>query len=158
MTRLTSDPNDPEIERGGADTSPREQSKAYLILSEEERAKGFVRPVRQSYKHVGRPGPASGLRDLTEEERTRYADYGYVKYEEYPEDSHVLGRFWTQEMLDKINNGCQVVTKMSLPLAETYARQPDFYGATFCYGCSMHLPVGADGEFVWDGTEERVGT
>lgn len=27
------------------------QQKAYVVLSEEERAKGFVRPVRTSYKH-----------------------------------------------------------------------------------------------------------
>ena len=40
---------------------------------------------------------------------------------------------------------------MSLPLAETYARDPKFYGATYCIECCMHLPVS---EFVWDGTEE----
>lgn len=28
------------------------QQEAYLILSDEERAKGFVRPVRLSYRHV----------------------------------------------------------------------------------------------------------
>ena len=159
MARLTADPNDPEIERGGGDTEPRPQAKAYLVLSEEERAKGFVRPVRQSYVHVGRPGPANPLRDLTEEEAERYQEFGYVKYEQYPKDgSAVVGRFWTQAMLDSIDQGCQVVTKMSAGLAETYARQPDFYGATFCVGCEMHRPVGADGEFVWDGTDERVGT
>lgn len=27
------------------------QQKAYVVLSEEERAKGFVRPVRDSYRH-----------------------------------------------------------------------------------------------------------
>jgi hypothetical protein len=27
-----------------------------VVLSEEERAKGFVRPVRDTYKHVGRDG------------------------------------------------------------------------------------------------------
>ncbi len=27
------------------------QQKAYVVLSDEERAKGFVRPVRRSYKH-----------------------------------------------------------------------------------------------------------
>jgi hypothetical protein len=29
------------------------QQKAYVVLTAEERAKGFVRPVRQSYKHLG---------------------------------------------------------------------------------------------------------
>src|SRR4051794_37201035 len=47
---------------------------------------------------------------------------------------------------------------MSRPLAETYARSPEFYSGTFCSGCSNHFPVGADGEFVWSGTEQRVGT
>ena len=47
---------------------------------------------------------------------------------------------------------------MGEALAETYARQPDFYGGTFCASCGTHFPVGADGEFVWDGTTERVGT
>ena len=42
--------------------------------------------------------------------------------------------------------------------AETYARAPGFYGGTFCIGCKTHLPVGRAGEFVWDGTDERVGT
>lgn len=27
------------------------QQKAYVVLSEDERAKGFVRPVRRSYRH-----------------------------------------------------------------------------------------------------------
>jgi hypothetical protein len=43
-------------------------------------------------------------------------------------------------------------------LAETYARQPEFYSGTFCVGCRDHFPVGEEGEFVWDGTEQRVGT
>lgn len=82
------------------------QQKAYVVLSEDERAKGFIRPVRQSYVH------------------------------------------------DK----CGVVTRMGLALAETYARDPNFYSGTFCCGCGAHFPVGEDGEFVWDGTDERVGT
>lgn len=78
----------------------------YVILSAEERAKGFIRPVRRSYKHLT----------------------------------------------------CGSVTTMGRELAETYARQPDFYGATFCVGCKAHFPVGIEGEFVWDGTNEKVGT
>jgi hypothetical protein len=77
----------------------------YVILSDEERAKGFVRPVRDAYKH----------------ER------------------------------------CGSVTTMGRKFAETYARQPDFYGATYCCSCRKHFPVGADGEFVWVGTEIKVG-
>lgn len=52
---------------------------------------------------------------------------------------------------------CGGQTRMGLALAETYARQPDFYGATYCATCVGHFPVGKHGEFEWlDGT--RVGT
>lgn len=78
----------------------------YVVLAEEERAKGFVRPVRRSYKHLK----------------------------------------------------CGTVTTMCQTIAETYARDPGFYSGTFCYGCRTHFPVGADGEFVWDGSDEKVGT
>lgn len=67
---------------------------SYLVLSDEERAKGFVRPVRRSYRHAGRPGPTHPLRDLTTEEVTRYASFGYVKFEPYPGDDIRLGRYW----------------------------------------------------------------
>jgi hypothetical protein len=81
------------------------QQKAYVVLSEEERSKGLIRPVRRSYVH----------------------------------------------------QKCGVVTKMGQALAETYARDPYFYSGTFCVACGVHLPVGEDGEFVWeDGT--KVGT
>jgi hypothetical protein len=133
----------------------------YIVLSDEERAKGFVRPVRQSYQHVGLPAPKYSLRDLTAEEHERYySSCKYVKYEEYPKDheSGSVGRFWTQEQLDKVGKGCGTVTKMGLALSETYARDPHFYGATFCVGCDRHLPVGEFGEFIWDKTDIRVGT
>lgn len=80
--------------------------KAYVVLSDAERAKGFVRPVRNEYVHLK----------------------------------------------------CGVVTRMGDALAETYARDPHFYSGTFCVGCGTHFPVGDDGEFVWDGTNEKVGT
>ena len=48
---------------------------------------------------------------------------------------------------------------MAQELGETYARDPAFYGATFCANCRSHFPVGVDGEFVWDdGSDQRVGT
>lgn len=49
---LTSDPKDPRLTHG-ADDKPVEQAEVYLVLSEAERAKGFVRPLRRSYIHVG---------------------------------------------------------------------------------------------------------
>lgn len=135
------------------------QHSQYWVLSEAERAKGSIRPVRQSYKHVGLPTPVHPLRDLTDEERERYAGVGYVKYEEYPKgDTSVVGRFYTQAHLDQIGAGCGTVTTMGRALAETYARDPHFYGSTMCVGCGTHLPIGEAGEFVWDGTDERVGT
>ena len=99
MAGTTDDRGDPRLGRGVNDT-PVPQNDVYLVLSEEERAKGFVRPLRRSYRH----------------------------------------------------NSCGVVTTMGLKLCETYARDPKFYGATYCTGCSMHRPVA---EFNWieDGAE-----
>ena len=48
---LTTDPNDPQLGHG-SDNEPVPQNEKYLVLSEEERAKGFVRPVRFSYEHT----------------------------------------------------------------------------------------------------------
>lgn len=99
---VTTDPNDPSLGHGVND-SPVPQNEAYLVLSEEERARGFVRPVRQSYVHTT----------------------------------------------------CGSVTTMGRSIAETYARDPKFYGATYCARCRMHRALG---EFVWDGTDETVGS
>jgi hypothetical protein len=95
---LTDDPSDPRLTHG-SDTTPRPQSEVYLVLSDEERAKGFVRPVYRAYIHHD------------------------------PE--------------------CGAVTNMGLALCETYARNPAFYGSTYCCRCRMHRPVGAEGEFTW---------
>lgn len=94
---LTTNPNDPELGRG-VDKEPVPQHTKYLVLSEEERAKGFIRPVRRTYVH----------------------------------------------------SKCGVATTMGTALCETYARDPKFYGSTYCVGCSKHLPVG---EFKWDDGE-----
>src|SRR5262245_18692680 len=40
------------------------QQQDYVVLTPEERAKGFVRPVRRSYRHVGPSGPQHPVRDL----------------------------------------------------------------------------------------------
>jgi len=98
----TTDPKDPRLTHG-PDYEPADQAIVYLVLSEEERAKGFVRKLRFSYVH----------------------------------------------------NVCGGVTRMAVGLAETYARQPSFYGATYCVVCQMHKPVS---EFHWDGTDIVVGT
>lgn len=140
------------------------QHSSYWILGDEERAKGFVRPLRRSYKHVGPTGPAHPTRDLTAAEHERYDSAGYALFEQYPPElAPVTGRFWTRAELDAVGKGCGTVTTMGLAIAETYARQPTFYGATFCCGCGTHLPVGKRGVFVWvepDGrtSTEKVGT
>lgn len=48
---LTSDPDDPRLTRG-VDETERPQAKAYLVMSDAELARGFVRPVRTRYQHT----------------------------------------------------------------------------------------------------------
>lgn len=102
MSDLTTDPNDPRLGHG-ADDKPVPQQKVYLILSEEERKKGFVRPYRDRYLH----------------------------------------------------QTCGTETRMGRELSETYARNPKFYGATYCVHCEMHRPVS---EFVWSVDGQVVGS
>lgn len=85
------------------DLLPSGQQKGYVVLCEAERKKGFVRPVRRTYRH----------------------------------------------------KTCGTITTMGLSLAETYARDPTFYSGTFCCRCATHRPLN---EFVWEGTDEQVGT
>jgi hypothetical protein len=139
---------------GGRDPISK-QHIGHWILSEEERSKGFVRPVRLSYKHVG-VRPKHPTRELTPEEKVRFKDCNYVAYEAYPEGGALTGRYWTQKQLD---SGCGgSITSMPRPIAETIARQPDFYGGTFCCRCGDYFPIGEAGEFVWLDDESRVGT
>jgi len=135
------------------------QQKGYVILCEEERKRGFVRPVRQKYVHVGKR-PKYETRQLTAEEKAVHNDGAdpsehYAVFERYPAElAPRTGRFWTAK---ELRSGCGSTTTMGLALSETYARDPGFYSGTFCCQCRAHFPVGADGEFVWeDGT--LVGT
>jgi hypothetical protein len=93
MGGVTRDPSDPRLGHG-IDEQPVAQNEVYLVLSDDERAKGFVRPLRIAYQHTT----------------------------------------------------CGAVTRMSRAIAETYARDPSFYGATYCVRCAMHKPVS---EFRW---------
>ena len=89
------------------EVQPDGMQKAYVVLSAEERAKGFVRPVRRTYVHLK----------------------------------------------------CGAVTRMGQALAETYARDPEFYSGTFCATCHAHFPIGPMGEFRWDdNSQDKVGT
>lgn len=146
---ITDDPNDPRLKRSSLDEKG--QHEVYLVLSEEERAKGFVRPYRDSYVHMG-IRPKYPTRPLWDEEKSG-EEFGYVAYEEYPEsEAPKVGRYWT---LAELNSGCGTVTKMGRALSETYARDPKFYGATYCCGCQKHLRVE---EFVWDADGQVVGS
>jgi hypothetical protein len=94
---LTTDRSDPGLKT----IRPDGMQETYLVLSDEERAKGFIRPVRRTYTHLA----------------------------------------------------CGVATTMVNALAETYARDPKFYGGTYCVGCRTHFRL-VDGEgghaFEWD--------
>jgi hypothetical protein len=54
---------------------------------------------------------------------------------------------------------CQSKTKMAIKIAQTFARNPTFYDATYCYKCQLHKPLR---EFLWvEGdkiTNQIVGT
>lgn len=147
---LTTDRDHPELGHGEGNG----QNKVYLILSPEERAKGFVRPVRQSYTHVG-------LR-ICGKIKTFDGDPGLFVCKSPPNHEGKCGPVYCaitkeqKEQLDKDGNlyGCGSTTTMAIEIAETYARDPMFYGMTYCVGCHKHIPVE---EFVWEGTNEIVG-
>lgn len=58
---ITDDRNDPDLRI----TEPDGMQKKYLVLSEQERAKGFIRPVRQTYIHVGVGGHELDPNDIS---------------------------------------------------------------------------------------------
>ena len=100
---MTIDRDDPKLKEHYGSGPLKGQQHDYLVLSDEERDKGFVRPVRRTYTHVV----------------------------------------------------CGVDTTMGTNIAETYARNPKFYGGTFCIHCGKHFPlVTADGpQFLWEDGE-----
>lgn len=108
--QCTTSGESPEDVRKRQEEDGNKLHNSYIVLCDEERAKGFVRPYRDAYRHVE----------------------------------------------------CGAITTMSRAIAETYARDPKFYGSTYCVKCQAHFPVGEEGEFTWyemDGTEgPKVGT
>jgi hypothetical protein len=90
-------------EARASQTNDTGQYASYIVLCDTERAKGFVRPYRDRYKHTT----------------------------------------------------CGGVTTMGRALSETYARDPQFYDATFCCSCNRHLPVS---EFIWTADGQTVGS
>ena len=138
------------------------QHKSYLVLCEEERQKGFVRPYRDAYKHVGRSicakmissvgyaGRLGGPRRICDLEHGHKGSCdGSFRDVDQPTHAHLT--------LTHRAGGCGKVTTMGRALSETYARDPQYYGATFCATCRSHFPVGEECEFVWlDG--QKVGS
>jgi len=161
---LTTDRNHPGVNKPKGEG---EQNESYLVLSEEERSKGFVRPYRNTYVHVGRNITnhwKSIHRLLTEEETSKFTDRKYVAVMTVLTDDEgkfMGGAYVTKEQLEKWKKGereggCGCSTTMVREIAETYARNPSFYGATWCMCCKEHIDVG---EFIWDdGSNETVGS
>lgn len=121
------------------------QHKGYVVLCPDERAKGFVRPYRDSYRHVGR-APTCGKPDADNGDDDRFVCSMPSGHD---------GECLSFEHRDATHAGCGTVTTMGRALSETYQRDPSFYGATFCVNCNRHLPVS---EFVWTADGERVGS
>jgi hypothetical protein len=153
---LTTDPNSPCLRN----IEPSGQQTCYLVLSEEERAKGFVRPVRKTYVHTGRKvcgkiQPPDGGR-LGGELRVCCLEPGHTG--ECWEVSQKLPQPQAARAEhEHLIGGCGTTTTMGRALAETYARDPKFYGGTFCCNCGSHFPVGERGEFEW-GDGSAVGS
>ena len=99
MSGTTTDRNDPRLKK----VDSKGMQEVYLVLSEEERKKGFIRPFRDKYVH----------------------------------------------------KTCGTETVMGQALSETYARDPKFYGATYCVACKGHYPVI---EFNWSADGKTVGS
>ena len=56
---------------------------------------------------------------------------------------------------DSYRHSCGGETHMGRALSETYARDPTFYGSTFCVRCNAHYPVA---EFTWTADGATVGS
>ncbi len=153
---LTEDRNEPKLH----ETKENGQNAAYLVLSPEERVKGFVRPLRHSYIHVGRKykGEPELLDQPQEFNGKKYVATIPALLDE--QGKVISSAFITKPELDQYYKngrigGCQGETTMANEIAETYARKPDFYGATFCVHCGKHIGLH---EFVWTDTDETVGS
>lgn len=133
--------------------------KSYIVLCPDERAKGFVRPYRDTYRHVGLYVCARNRSLDHNEHRGGERDICALPY---GHEGKCDGPFYTVTQAEHVHllithqkGGCGTVTTMGRALSETYARDPKFYGATFCCRCNKHLPVS---EFIWTADGEVVGS
>jgi hypothetical protein len=148
---VTDDRTDPRLTHG-VDREPRQQADVYLVLSEEERTKGYVRPVRRTYLHRGVAACEHCTHSVNRHVLTQEDDYGPCLVDLADGTARCP---CTEFEHGQKSTGCGAATTMATAIAETYAREPKFYGATYCVRCEMHLPVA---EFVWDGTDDLVGS
>lgn len=151
---ITTDPSNPDLRV----TETSGMQKVYLVLSEEERAKGFVRPYRDSYIHRGKK--ICGKMRATEEGKLGGSCDLCTLPPGHEDGCFAVYRSFSQPEAARIASlpfvgGCGTKTTMGRSISETYARNPSFYGATFCCGCGTHRPLT---EFVWDGTDIVVGS
>jgi hypothetical protein len=112
------------------------------------------KPPEPGHEHGGAPAdidPATGM----------HRDYWVLAPEKDPAVAEAIKRLRPLRYQYK-HLICGGVTTMGRLLAETYQRDPSFYGSTFCVHCKGHFPVGEHGEFVWidigGATDLKVGT
>lgn len=94
-------------------------------------------------------------------------DYGETRpdgqYERHPTVDPTGKKFVRPIRRSYYHLKCKGITTMGYAIAETYALNPSFYGATFCATCKTYFPVGPKGTFVWldennQPTDQKVGT
>lgn len=147
----------PVDEVRAAQTNETGQHDGYIILCPDERKKGFVRPYRDAYEHVGRSicGKIVDV-GVTVLGGCRVCDEPHGHEGECGDVFRTVAQDEQVKLLARHRiGGCGATTSMGQALSETYARQPSFYGATFCVGCNRHLPVA---EFVWTADGQQVGS
>jgi hypothetical protein len=76
-------------------------------------------------------------------------DYGKKKedgqHENYPVNTE--GEYVAPIRRTYVHRKCGVATKVSMNIAETYAKNPRYYSHTFCVGCKEHMPIN---QFEWE--------
>lgn len=132
------------------------QQQGYVVLTPEERARGWVRPYRDAYKHVG--PHVCGYPGLPDPEGKKLplvctlppGHAGPHRCDHQVEDVGQLERAGNKHHI----GGCQAITPMTRSIAETYARDPGFYSGTFCTTCGKHRPLS---EFRWYEMDGSIG-
>lgn len=99
-------------------------------MSDRQLTTGEPVPEDESHRELRPDGQQKGYVVLTPAERAK----GFVKPVRH----------------SYIHDKCGSRTTMGNSLAETYARDPNFYSGTFCCVCSAHFPLH---EFHWTDSE-----